>query len=85
MGNLKGRLERLEGGRKGLRVPIIIGEPGESTEEALRRHLAQHPEDAKAKVRMIIKCSAQAPQAPCHHQGRNRKIAPRPRGPLPAV
>ena len=53
MGNLKRRLERLEGGGKEGGFPIIIVNPGESTEEALQKHLAQHPEDEKAEVRII--------------------------------
>ena len=65
MGNLKRRVERLEGGRKERGIPIIIVMRGESTEEAWQRHLAQHPEDKKAEVRIIIKRSGQdAPSAP---------------------
>ena len=54
MGNLKRRVERLEGGRKGRGIPIIIVHPGESEEEALQRHLAQHPEDEKAEVGIYL-------------------------------
>ena len=61
MGNLKGRVDRLEGGRKGRGIPIIIVMPGESKEEALQRYLAQHPEDEKAEVRIIINLSGQDP------------------------
>lgn len=64
MGNLKGRVERLEGGRKGKGAPIIIVQDGETGEEAWRRHLAAHPEDEKAEFRIIIKGSGQAPSAP---------------------
>ena len=61
MGNLKGRMERLEGGRKGRGAPIIIVQPGETPEEAWQKHLAQYPDDENAEVRIIINCSAQAP------------------------
>ena len=64
MANLKGRLERLEGGRKGRGIPIIIVKRGETTEEAVQKHLAQHPED-KTEVKFIIRCSGQtSPSAP---------------------
>jgi len=61
VGNLKGRVERLEGGRKGRGIPIIILGPGESKEEAIQKHLAQHPEDEKAELILIIKGTGQAP------------------------
>jgi hypothetical protein len=65
VGNLKGRVERLEGGWKERGIPIIIVMQGESTEEAWQRHLAQHPKDEKAEVSIIIKRSGQdAPSAP---------------------
>jgi hypothetical protein len=54
MGNLKRRVERLEGGRKGRGIPIIIVRPGETTEEAWQKHLAQHPEDEKAEVGIYL-------------------------------
>ena len=59
MGNLKGRVERLEGGRKGRGFAIIIVNPGETTEEALQRHLAEHPENEKAEDRIILNLSGQ--------------------------
>lgn len=58
MENLKGRVERLEGGRKGRGMPIIIVKKGETSEEAVQKHLAQHPED-KTEVKIIIRCSGQ--------------------------
>jgi len=61
VGNLKGRVERLEGGRKGRGIPIIIARRGESTEEAMQKHLAQHPEDEKAEFRIVFKGSGQDP------------------------
>ena len=64
MGNLKGRVERLEGGRKGRGLPIIIVHPGETAEEAWQKHLAQHPESEKAKGRINIRVQAKVPQAP---------------------
>ena len=54
MGDLKGRLERLEGGRKARGGLLITVMPGESKEEALQRHLAQHPEDEKAEVGIYL-------------------------------
>ena len=59
MGNLKARVERLEGGRKGQGIPIIIVGPGETTEEALQKDLAAHPENDKAEVRIILNLSGQ--------------------------
>ena len=61
MGNFKRRLERLEHGRKRRGIPIINVEPGESTEEAWQKYLAQHPEAEKAKVRIIFDESDQGP------------------------
>ena len=61
MGNLKGRVERLEGGWRGRGAPIIIVYSGETTEEAWQRHLAEHPEDEKAEVKLIFKRSGQGP------------------------
>jgi len=62
--NLKGRLERLEGGRKGRGMPIIIVQKGETSEEAVQKHLAQHPED-ETEVKIVISCSGQtSPSAP---------------------
>ena len=54
MGNFKGRVERLEGNQKAGGVPIIAVMPGESTEEAWQRHLAQHPESKTAEHIIII-------------------------------
>ena len=61
MGNLKGRLERLEGGRKGPSVAVITVQRGETTEEARQKHLVAHPEDAKAEVTIVIKGRGQDP------------------------
>lgn len=81
MGNLKRRIERLEGGRKERGIPVIIVGPGESSEEAWQRHLAQHPEDGKAEVRLVIKRSVRdpsnAPQPPRPEPKENPK-APEP-------
>jgi hypothetical protein len=57
VGNLKGRVGRLEDGRKGRGVPIIVVGPGESQEEAVQRHLAQKPEDEKAELKIIVNLS----------------------------
>ncbi len=54
MGNFNKRLERLEHGRKGKGVPIIVVEKGETQEEAWQKHLLEHPEHAQAKTRIII-------------------------------
>ena len=61
MGNRKQRLERLEADRKGRGAPIIIVRAGETAEEAWQKHLAQHPEDEKAKWRIVIKCRVDSP------------------------
>ena len=61
MGNIKGRVDRLEGGRKGRGIAIIIVMPGEGTEEAWRRHLVQHPEDEMAEARLIIRTKGRKP------------------------
>ena len=76
MGNLKGRVERLEGGRQRRGILVIIVHPGETKEEVLQKHLAQHPED-EDEPKLIINLSAagQDSPAPPHHQGRNRNIA----------
>jgi hypothetical protein len=47
VGNLKKRLERLEGGRP--KTAIVIVKPGETEEEAWEKHLAEHPEDERAE------------------------------------
>jgi len=59
MCNHKRRLERLERGRKGKGFVVIIVDPGETAEEAWQKHLAEHPEDEKAKGRINIHQSAQ--------------------------
>jgi len=67
MRNLKRRVERLEAGRKGRGIPIIIVQPGETKEEALQKYRAQHPENEKSEVRIIINLSGQdqgPPSAP---------------------
>ncbi len=45
MGNLKKRIERLEEDRKVRGFMVIIADPGETGEEALQKHLAEHLED----------------------------------------
>lgn len=64
MGNLKGRVGRLEGGRKGRGYPIIVVRPEESKEEAVQRHLVQNPEDEKAEVTIIINLSGLGQDSP---------------------
>jgi hypothetical protein len=64
VGNLKRRVERLEGGRRGRGFEIIIVHPGETTEEALQKNLAAHPESEKAEVRIILNLSGQDQDPP---------------------
>ena len=64
MGNLKRRVERLEGGRKARGIPIIIVHPGETGEEVLQKHLAQHPEDETGGVMLIINLSESGQDSP---------------------
>ena len=64
MGNFKKRLERLEAGRRGRGIEIIIVHPGETREEALQKHLAAHPESEKAEVRLIFNLSGQDQDPP---------------------
>jgi hypothetical protein len=64
VGNLKGRVGRLEGGRKGRGYPVIVVGPKESKEEAVQRHLAQNPEDEKAEVKIIINLSELGQDSP---------------------
>jgi hypothetical protein len=65
VGNLKRRLERLEGGRKRPSVAIIAVQRGETEEEARRRHLAAHPEAEKPEVTIIITGRDQDQDPPC--------------------
>jgi hypothetical protein len=53
VGNLKKRLERLEGGRRGTAVVVI--QPGQTQEEAWQQHLAEHPEDEQAEKVFFLK------------------------------
>jgi hypothetical protein len=55
VGNIKGRVERLEGGRKGRGAPIIIVKPGETTDEAVQKTLDQHPEADPDGLKIIIR------------------------------
>ncbi len=82
MGNLKGRVEHLEGGRKGRGFPLIVVKPWETSEEALQRHFAQHPED-KDVASIIINCSDQDhPSAPPPPRPDQKESAKAP-GPAP--
>jgi hypothetical protein len=61
MGSHKQRLERLEGPQE--RGAIIIDATrGGSAEEAVQRHLAEHPEDEDRDM-IVISCSG-APRVP---------------------
>ena len=66
MGNFKKRVERLEGGRKGGGFCIIPLTEGRSQEEALQKHFAKHPEDAKAekKILNLLSRDQYSPSAP---------------------
>lgn len=61
MGNLKRRLERLEGGRQGRGVYFIFLQPGEDEEEVLQKHRAQRPKNEKDAVTIIFQGSDQDP------------------------
>jgi hypothetical protein len=84
VGNFKGRVERLEGGRKGGGFAIIMVNSGETTEEAVQRDLAAHPENEKAEGRIIIKLSGQGSPGvppPPRPEPKDSAQAPKP-GPL---
>ena len=84
MGNLKGRVERLEGGRERQALNIIIVYPGENRDEVWQKHLAAHPE-LKAEPTMILDISA-ADQAPSSALAPSRpepQYSPQAKGPGP--
>jgi len=67
VGNLKRRLERLERlhrSRKQEGIVLICVGPGETSEEVIQRHLAQHPEDKDNEeiLYLIIDASGWAPK-----------------------
>jgi hypothetical protein len=62
--NLKRRLDRLEGGRRGQGIPIVLRRANETQEEAWQKHLAEHPEHATAEVRLFIAGRRQDPPGP---------------------
>ena len=64
MANLKRRLERLEGGQRGKGMTIIVTAHGETSEEAVQRHLVKHPEDEKSDKLVIGGTGQEAPNAP---------------------
>lgn len=64
MANLKRRLDRLEGGRRGKGIPIIPVRDGETKEEAWEKHLAEHPEHATAELKLFILGKKQDPPGP---------------------
>jgi hypothetical protein len=59
VGNLKGRVRRLEGGKQGPGAPIIIVKPGETTDEAVQKYMDQHPEADPDGVKIIIRGQCQ--------------------------
>lgn len=64
MGNLKGRVGRLEGGWRGKGFEIIIVHPGENREEVLQKHRAQHPECTKRLTLNLSESGQDSPGAP---------------------
>jgi hypothetical protein len=85
MVSTKKRLERLEGGWKGRGIAIIIVRPGETNEEAWQKHLAEHPEDEKAELILIIRGSGQDPRgasSPPRPKPNDSAAAP---GPAPQI
>jgi hypothetical protein len=63
--NLRRRLERLEGGRRGKVFPIIPVRDGETKEEAWGKYLAEHPEQSTAElVPLFIIGTKQDPPGP---------------------
>jgi hypothetical protein len=64
VGNLKRRVERLEGGRKGNRLAVIFARQGETVAEAVQRYLAQHPEDADVPKMVFSRSRQAAPSGP---------------------
>jgi hypothetical protein len=84
VGNLKRRVESLEGGWRGRGAPIIIVYSGETTEEAWQRHLAEHPEDEKAEDRLIFKRSGQGPPSAPPPRLEPKDSATVPRGLVPS-
>jgi hypothetical protein len=63
VGNLKKRVERLEGGRRVRGISVIIVHPGETKEEVLQRHLLAHPE-RKTEPKLILDLSGPGPELP---------------------
>jgi hypothetical protein len=50
--NLKSRLEKLEATREAVAFIEIL--PGEIQEDAWRRHLAERPQDAQARIKIFL-------------------------------
>ena len=55
MASIKKRLERMEGGRQRALLLLIGVKPGETTEQATQRHLAEHPQDKDAEAVILIR------------------------------
>jgi hypothetical protein len=64
VGNLKGRVERLEGGWRGKGLEIIIAHPGETREEVLQKHRVQHLEGEKWMILNLSESAQDSPRAP---------------------
>jgi hypothetical protein len=51
--SLRRRLKRLEG-QQGAGFAVVVVDPSETTEEALARHMREHPEDRNAATRIKV-------------------------------
>lgn len=52
--NLERRIDRLEQAGGERRLMVICGERGETTEQAIADHLAEHPQDAACDFCVVI-------------------------------
>lgn len=75
------RLERLGRGRKQVGMVLIIVVPGETKEEAWRKHLAKYPENEKADTVLYI--SRPPPRLPDPKGEGNSQQSPRSDGQIP--
>jgi hypothetical protein len=62
VGNLKGRVDRLEGGWQERGFEIIIVYPGESREEVMQKH----PEGGEDELRIILNLSDSGQDSPVY-------------------
>ncbi|MGQ9920625.1 MAG: hypothetical protein ACUVRZ_04765 [Desulfobacca sp.] len=52
----KGIMWQRSGHYFAVQVAVVEARPGESNEEAWRRHVRQHPQDRKARVKIFNRC-----------------------------